>query len=132
MMDGRSESQEHGERFVGTSGRHRQPAGRSPRASLAWGRQHRYIAGRATCRAVCEERAGEKGHPSRLSRDHRGHDRRIDLHDPLDLRPARRDPKVHPAWTGDRSRLVERGGQVDKFNRRFSSFRRKKQAEAGS
>ena len=36
------------------------------------------------------------------------------------------DPKVHPAWTGDRSRLVERGGQVDKFNRRFSSFRRKK------
>jgi large subunit ribosomal protein L31 len=36
------------------------------------------------------------------------------------------DPKVHPAWTGDRSRIVERGGQVDKFNRRFSSFRRKK------
>ena len=36
------------------------------------------------------------------------------------------DSKVHPAWTGDRSRLVERGGQVDKFNRRFSSFRRKK------
>jgi large subunit ribosomal protein L31 len=35
------------------------------------------------------------------------------------------DPKVHPAWTGDRSRLVERGGQVDKFNRRFQSFRRK-------
>jgi large subunit ribosomal protein L31 len=34
------------------------------------------------------------------------------------------DPKVHPAWTGDRSRLVERGGQVDKFNRRCSSFRR--------
>jgi large subunit ribosomal protein L31 len=42
------------------------------------------------------------------------------------------DPKVHPAWTGDRSRLVERGGQVDKFNRRFSSFRRKKQAGAPS
>jgi large subunit ribosomal protein L31 len=40
------------------------------------------------------------------------------------------DPKVHPAWTGDRSRLVERGGQVDKFNRRFSSFRRKKPAGA--
>jgi large subunit ribosomal protein L31 len=42
------------------------------------------------------------------------------------------DPKVHPAWTGDRSRLVERGGQVDKFNRRFSSFRRKKQAGSPS
>jgi large subunit ribosomal protein L31 len=36
------------------------------------------------------------------------------------------DPKVHPAWTGDRSRVVERGGQVDKFNRRFSNFRRRK------
>jgi large subunit ribosomal protein L31 len=36
------------------------------------------------------------------------------------------DPKVHPAWTGDRSRLVERGGQVDKFNKRFQSFRRRK------
>jgi large subunit ribosomal protein L31 len=36
------------------------------------------------------------------------------------------DPNVHPAWTGDRSRLVERGGQVDKFNRRFQSFRRRK------
>jgi large subunit ribosomal protein L31 len=36
------------------------------------------------------------------------------------------DSMVHPAWTGDRSRIVERGGQVDKFNRRFSSFRRKK------
>jgi large subunit ribosomal protein L31 len=36
------------------------------------------------------------------------------------------DPKVHPAWTVDLSRLVDRGGQVDKFNRRFSSFRRKK------
>jgi large subunit ribosomal protein L31 len=36
------------------------------------------------------------------------------------------DPNVHPAWTGDRSRMVERGGQVDKFNRRFQSFRRRK------
>jgi large subunit ribosomal protein L31 len=36
------------------------------------------------------------------------------------------DPLVHPAWTGDRSRLLERGGQVDKFNKRFQSFRRKK------
>jgi large subunit ribosomal protein L31 len=42
------------------------------------------------------------------------------------------DSKVHPAWTGDRSRLVERGGQVDKFNRRFSSFRRKKETEPGT
>ncbi|HET6518948.1 MAG TPA: 50S ribosomal protein L31 [Geminicoccaceae bacterium] len=36
------------------------------------------------------------------------------------------DPKSHPAWTGSLSRLVERGGQVAKFNKRFESFRRKK------
>jgi large subunit ribosomal protein L31 len=36
------------------------------------------------------------------------------------------DPKSHPAWTGQTSiHLIERG-QVEKFNRRFSSFRRKK------
>ena len=51
---------------------------------------------------------------------------------PLDLWRARGtltldiDPLVHPAWTGDRSRMLERGGQVDKFNKRFQSFRRKK------
>jgi large subunit ribosomal protein L31 len=36
------------------------------------------------------------------------------------------DSKSHPAWTGQTTmQLVERG-QVEKFNRRFSSFRRKK------
>ena len=36
------------------------------------------------------------------------------------------DSKSHPAWTGQTSvHLIERG-QVEKFNRRFSSFRRKK------
>jgi large subunit ribosomal protein L31 len=36
------------------------------------------------------------------------------------------DSKSHPAWTGQTSlQLIERG-QVEKFNRRFSSFRRKK------
>lgn len=42
------------------------------------------------------------------------------------------DPHVHPAWTGDRSRMIERGGQVDKFNRRFQSFRRRKPEGATS
>ena len=42
------------------------------------------------------------------------------------------DITVHPAWTGDRSRLIERGGQVDKFNRRFQSFRRRKPEGAES
>jgi large subunit ribosomal protein L31 len=35
------------------------------------------------------------------------------------------DPKSHPAWTGGSMQVIQRG-QVDKFNRRFQSFRRKK------
>ncbi len=35
------------------------------------------------------------------------------------------DPKSHPAWTGQMSRIAERGGQVAKFNQRFQSFRRR-------
>ena len=35
------------------------------------------------------------------------------------------DPKTHPAWTGGQVQVLERG-QVEKFNRRFQSFRRKK------
>ena len=31
------------------------------------------------------------------------------------------DAKTHPAWT-DEHRLVDSGGQVAKFNRRFGSF----------
>lgn len=35
------------------------------------------------------------------------------------------DPKSHPAWTGGTLQVLERG-QVEKFNRRFQNFRRKK------
>lgn len=31
------------------------------------------------------------------------------------------DPKSHPAWTGVQ-RLVDTGGQVAKFNKRFGAF----------
>jgi large subunit ribosomal protein L31 len=31
------------------------------------------------------------------------------------------DPKTHPAWTGVH-RLVDSGGQLAKFNKRFSNF----------
>ncbi len=31
------------------------------------------------------------------------------------------DPKSHPAWTGVH-RMVDTGGQVSKFNKRFASF----------
>ncbi len=32
------------------------------------------------------------------------------------------DPKTHPAWTGGATRLVDSGGQVAKFNKRFEGF----------
>lgn len=35
------------------------------------------------------------------------------------------DPKSHPAWTGVQ-KLVDRGGQVAKFNKRFEAFGLKK------
>jgi large subunit ribosomal protein L31 len=35
------------------------------------------------------------------------------------------DPKSHPAWTGVH-RLVDSGGQLAKFNRRFQNFGLKK------
>ncbi|MEI8395053.1 MAG: 50S ribosomal protein L31 [Rhodospirillaceae bacterium] len=31
------------------------------------------------------------------------------------------DPKSHPAWTGVQ-RLMDTGGQIAKFNKRFASF----------
>lgn len=35
------------------------------------------------------------------------------------------DPKTHPAWTGGQ-RVMEKGGQVARFNKRFGSFTLKK------
>ena len=32
------------------------------------------------------------------------------------------DPNSHPAWTGGAQRLVDTGGQVARFNKRFEGF----------
>jgi large subunit ribosomal protein L31 len=32
------------------------------------------------------------------------------------------DPKSHPAWTGGNQKLVDSGGQVARFNRRFGGL----------
>jgi large subunit ribosomal protein L31 len=32
------------------------------------------------------------------------------------------DPKSHPAWTGGQQRLVDSGGQLARFNKRFRDF----------
>ena len=37
------------------------------------------------------------------------------------------DPKVHPAWTG-MHRMVDRGSQLAKFNKRFAGIQGKKEA----
>lgn len=29
------------------------------------------------------------------------------------------DPKTHPAWTGGNQQLMDRGGRVSKFNKKF-------------
>jgi large subunit ribosomal protein L31 len=38
------------------------------------------------------------------------------------------DPKVHPAWTGQH-RMVNRGGQLEKFNKRFAGMTTKAAGE---
>ncbi len=32
------------------------------------------------------------------------------------------DPKSHPAWTGGQQRLNDQGGQLARFNKRFSAI----------
>jgi large subunit ribosomal protein L31 len=32
------------------------------------------------------------------------------------------DPKVHPAWTGGNARMLDTGGQVARFNKRFGGL----------
>jgi large subunit ribosomal protein L31 len=32
------------------------------------------------------------------------------------------DPKSHPAWTGGSQQLLDRGGRVSKFQKRFAGF----------
>lgn len=39
------------------------------------------------------------------------------------------DPKTHPAWTG-MHRMVDRGGQLAKFNKRFAGLSGKKEEGA--
>lgn len=36
------------------------------------------------------------------------------------------DPSVHPAWTGGKSGLLDQGGQVARFNKRFGGLTLKK------
>lgn len=35
------------------------------------------------------------------------------------------DPTTHPAWTGGSQHLVDRGGRVSRFNKKFEGFLKK-------
>ncbi len=35
------------------------------------------------------------------------------------------DPKSHPAWTGGTQQLLDRGGRVSRFQKKFSGFLKK-------
>jgi large subunit ribosomal protein L31 len=35
------------------------------------------------------------------------------------------DPKTHPAWTGGNQQLMDRGGRLSKFNKRFEGLFKK-------
>ena len=32
------------------------------------------------------------------------------------------DPSTHPAWTGGQQQLVDRGGRLTRFNKRFKDY----------
>ena len=99
---------------------------------------------RACCRAACQDgglfpispalltaekgRFHEKGHPSRLSFCRCSAERRHDLQDPHHLWQAGQkvtldiDPTTHPAWTGGQQQLMDRGGRLTRFNKKFAGF----------
>jgi large subunit ribosomal protein L31 len=35
------------------------------------------------------------------------------------------DPKSHPAWTGGQQHLIDRGGRLSRFQKKFSGFLKK-------
>ena len=35
------------------------------------------------------------------------------------------DPKSHPAWTGGQQQIMDRGGRVSRFQKKFSGFLKK-------
>ena len=35
------------------------------------------------------------------------------------------DPSTHPAWTGGQQHLVDRGGRLSRFQKKFSGFLKK-------
>ena len=40
------------------------------------------------------------------------------------------DPKSHPAWTGGQQQLMDRGGRVSRFQKKFAGFIKDEKTEA--
>ena len=41
------------------------------------------------------------------------------------------DPKSHPAWTGGQQQLIDRGGRLSRFQKKFSGFLKAEERRAG-
>ena len=41
------------------------------------------------------------------------------------------DPKSHPAWTGGQQQLMDRGGRLSRFQKKFSGFMKDGEKEGG-
>src|ERR1700730_10703630 len=42
------------------------------------------------------------------------------------------DPKSHPAWTGGQQQLLDRGGRLSRFQKKFSGFLQKEEPKSGA
>ena len=42
------------------------------------------------------------------------------------------DPKSHPAWTGGQQHLLDRGGRVSRFQKKFAGFIKEEKADEQS
>ena len=73
----------------------------------------------------------ESRHSPELSYDYRRDDRRHRVSDPFDLGKEGDklnldiDPKSHPAWTGGTQQIMDRGGRVSRFQKKFQGFLKK-------
>jgi large subunit ribosomal protein L31 len=90
-------------------------------------RAYRYIAGRSAAR-IPEGRAMKQGiHPDYheitvVMTDGSTYTTRSTYGKAGDTLRLEIDPKSHPAWTGGQQRLLDTGGQLARFNRRFQGF----------
>jgi large subunit ribosomal protein L31 len=96
------------------------------RAAIAVGGEDRYIPGRfRRVRAMKEGIHPDYHEITILMTDGTSYPTRSTYGKAGDTLRLEIDPKSHPAWTGGQQRLLDTGGQLARFNRRFQGFGRK-------